>query len=662
MTLLLVPVLPVLAGLAALALPRFGAWLLPLALAADLALLAILPGAAVGVEWLRAGPFALRLGLEATPLPWGAALVVCAVALMVSVHAVGYMRGAPGGRRLTAGLGGFVAAMLVVVLAADMITLFAGWELMGVASFALIAHSWSSAEAKAAAVRAFVMTRAGDAGLLLAWLIPLTLLGTVEIDAVNAAGLPPAAATAMAALLLWGALGKSAQLPFSAWLPEAMVAPTPVSALLHSATMVAAGSYLLLRLYPALSAVPVALDMVLLAGAATALLAALIATAQTNIKRIGAWSTASQIGETMMATGLGGPLAAAFHLTTHAVFKATLFLASGAVQKAMGGIEIPRLGGLGRRMPWTAAAYFAAALGVAAVPPLAGFWSAEAIMAHAAARGPLAATVLVLLAALAGIYIGRAAGATFLGPPAPGLRHARDPRPTMLWPMLIMAAAVAVAGWLLHGRLAPLLPFAAAAPAPWFWRLAVAGAALAGFGHGLWRGARFAAAPAAGRFPRALEGGVALVPAAATAAAWRLAAFCDAVERRLDGATRAAAARLMPGAARGTVAVERRLEGAARALATRLMPGAARETVAVEHLLDVAAARLAGGGAWRLALRAERSERLGFGRGGDGLALGIGVGGTAAARLQSGKVFLYTLALFAWTLILAAAAALTFWT
>ncbi|MFY9295035.1 MAG: NADH-quinone oxidoreductase subunit L, partial [Methylorubrum rhodinum] len=422
--LLAIPLLPLLAATAALGIGRRLPWgggeLVVGAVALSLASLASLPSdAALSATWFESGGYRLTVGLAATPLTWFVAAVVAGVAFCVGLYSLGYMAGRDDRPRFFAELGLFVGAMLALVLSNSLALLFAAWELVGLASFLLIGFDHAEPGAAEAAAKAFLMTRIGDVGLLLGWLLALAAVGTTDVDvlvgAVEGGRIAPGTVTAMALLMLAGAVGKSAQLPLSGWLPDAMVGPTPVSALLHSATMVAAGVFLVLRLYPVFAASPVALDTLFWVGAATALAAGLIATAEADLKRVLAWSTCSQLGEMMVALGLGGPRAAAFHLAAHAAFKSTLFLAAGIVQERAGTRALGRLGGLARALPFAGAAFLVAALSLAGVPPLSGFLSEEAILAVASRHGPGTGSLVVLLVLLGGIYIGRAGAATFLG-------------------------------------------------------------------------------------------------------------------------------------------------------------------------------------------------------------------------------------------------------
>lgn len=339
--LLLVPLAPLLTALVLLGwgpkLAGRGAWLSVLAAAASLGSLLFLSGQAPGFStvWLETGGLSLTLGLSLTPLSWLVALLVAGAGVLVTFYAAGYIADEPDRARFDTALSFFIGAMLTLVLSNSLLLLFVAWEAVGLASYLLIGFWYDRGDARRAALKAFLMTRLGDLGLLLGWVWVLLRLGTTDIDgflgAVAQGTFPAVELTPVALLFLLGAIGKSAQLPLTAWLPDAMAGPTPVSALIHSATMVAAGVYLLVRLFPLFEAAPGVLAVIFWVGALTALFAALVATTQTDLKRVLAWSTVSQLGEMVLVLGLGGAYAATFHLATHAAFKATLFLAAGAV-------------------------------------------------------------------------------------------------------------------------------------------------------------------------------------------------------------------------------------------------------------------------------------------------------------------------------------------
>ncbi|MFZ0241068.1 MAG: NADH-quinone oxidoreductase subunit L, partial [Desulfobacterales bacterium] len=486
------------------------------------------------------GDYHLTLGFKLDRLSFYTAVFVAAVAGLVNLYARGYMSSEAGRARFFAQMAFFTGAMLTLVLAGSFLVLFAAWEWVGLASFLLIGFHYREQGVPAAAKKAFLITRIGDMGLLLGWLWVLLLMGTTDIAALleksHLARFDSRTLTAIALLFLLGAVGKSAQLPLSVWLPPAMIGPTPVSALIHSATMVAAGVYLLLRLYPLFAAAPMALEVVFWVGGATALFAALAATTQADFKRVLAWSTISQLGEMFFAVGLAGPLAAFFHLLTHGAFKATLFLTAGAVQHGTGHRDLESLGGLWRKMPVTAAVFGIAALALAAVPPFSGFFSEDHILSAAVGRGFPAGGFLLLLVFLAGVYISRVGTAVFGRWPAAPEPAGEDPDRFMQAAMIVLAVFAAGLGWALSHTIGHMVPFEKhGAELTAGWKIAAVLAAATGIGWGTTRVIRHGPVPALGTFWSGLESGL----NQATGFIGRIVAGSTrrltTVERRADG-------------------------------------------------------------------------------------------------------------------------------
>jgi NADH-quinone oxidoreductase subunit L len=409
-------------------------------------------------DWIVSGGVAVRAGAVYDRLSALMAQVVTGVGFLIHVYSAGYMAGDPGYARYFAALNLFVASMLILVLGSNLLVLFVGWELVGLCSYLLIGFWFQREQAASAGRKAFLVNRVGDAGFLLGVLVLAVSGGTLEISRLGegAARLEPGLLTAVTLLLFWGATGKSAQLPLYVWLPDAMEGPTPVSALIHAATMVTAGVYMIARLHPLFEAVPVTLGVVATVGAVTALFAATAALAEWDLKRVLAYSTISQLGYMFVAMGTLAAPAGLLHLTTHAFFKATLFLAAGSVMHALGGtVDMRRLGGLALSMRGTFLAFAAGALALAGVPPFAGFVSKDLILQHAYAHarsGGSAVPWLVglLTAFVTSVYITRAAVYTF-APPASHRGHPHDPPPSMAWPMAALAV-LSVAGGLLGAR------------------------------------------------------------------------------------------------------------------------------------------------------------------------------------------------------------------
>ncbi len=425
--------------------------------------------------WLRLGNGALRLGWLLDPLAGFMLVMVAAIGLLIFVFSLGYMKEDANAARFFCFLSLFAAAMLGLVLAGSLLLLFVCWELVGVASYLLIGFWFDRPAAAAAAKKAFIITRIGDLGLLLGilWLYDSsgTLLfydggrGCLEAASLGAlAGTPTvgglAVSTAIGLLIFCGAIGKSGQFPLHVWLPDAMEGPTPVSALIHAATMVAAGVFLIARVYPlmaadqALSGAPLhALTVVAAVGAFTALLGAAIACAQSDLKRVLAFSTISQLGYMMLALGVGSWVAAIFHLLTHACFKALLFLGAGSViQAAHHEQDMRRLGGLGRRMRLTFAAFGVGMMALAGVPFLfSGFWSKEAILGAARAWpvSPLPLWVALGGVVLTAFYMTRLTSEVFLGRPrSDAADQARESPPVMTIPLVVLAVGAIGLGFL----------------------------------------------------------------------------------------------------------------------------------------------------------------------------------------------------------------------
>jgi proton-translocating NADH-quinone oxidoreductase chain L len=418
---------------------------------------------AVQAPWIQAGrldvPFALRAdGLTSVML-----LTVTFIGSLIAIFAIGYMHGDPGYPRFFAEISLFIFSMTGLVLADNFLVLYAFWEGVGLCSYLLIGFWFSKPSAAAAARKAFLVTRLGDVGFLLGIILLWFMAGyDLSYEAVFAhpSSFDSKLRLTACLLLLCGAVGKSAQFPLYVWLPDAMEGPTPVSALIHAATMVTAGVYLVARCTPLFVLEPTAQIIVAVIGGITALLAALIALTQTDLKRVLAYSTISQLGYMFIALGSGAVVASIFHLFTHAFFKALLFLAAGSVMHAMGGvIDMRRFGGLRHVLKITHATFLCGAAALAGVPLLSGFWSKDEILDgcfHAWERQTQYANVYFLIliiglltAGLTAFYTFRAYFLTFWGeeriPPEAG-HHAHESPPVMTIPLVILAVGAVVAG------------------------------------------------------------------------------------------------------------------------------------------------------------------------------------------------------------------------
>ena len=424
--------------------------------------------------WISAGPLTVDWAVLVDPLSTIILLLVTWVGLLIHIYSVGYMHGDERYSRYFAYLNLFAASMLVLVLGASFLTLFVGWELVGLCSYLLIGFWFERRDYATAAKKAFVVNRIGDVGFLIAMFVVFGAFGSLSfldvLPEAAALGAGSLTAVAICALLFVGAAGKSAQIPLYVWLPDAMAGPTPVSALIHAATMVTAGVYLLARTSPLWALVPEIGLVVAYIGAATALVAALIACAQNDIKKILAYSTVSQLGYMFIAVGLGDHIAGVFHLLTHGFFKALLFLAAGSVMHALANnTDVWRMGGLTNRMPLTTFTSAVGVLAIAGFPFLSGFFSKEEILV-AALDTPGAAPIWFIGAFVAGLtafYMTRWFVLVFLGAPRwaqiePTL-HPHESPLTMTIPLLLLAAASAVGGLInaqgedgfLHGWLEP---------------------------------------------------------------------------------------------------------------------------------------------------------------------------------------------------------------
>ena len=393
--------------------------------------------------------------------------VVSIVALMVMIYSTEYMRGEVRYGWYYAVLSLFVAAMLTLVLSGNLIQLYLAWEGVGLASYLLIGFYWEKQSAAEAAKKAFITTRVGDVGLLIGIILLWRATGTFDIQQIIAAAtsgqIGETYLTVAMLFLFAGAAGKSAQFPLHVWLPDAMEGPTPVSALIHAATMVVAGVYLVARFSPVFAEVLIARDVVLYIGLFTAFMAATQGLVSNDIKRVLAYSTVSQLGFMFVALGVGAVGAAMFHLFTHAFFKALLFLGSGSVIHATHQQEVEGLGGLRHKMPVTAATFIVGSLALAGIPIFAGFFSKDEILHALIGEGPTwAYVVLAGTAVLTAIYTTRLVILTFFGEPKDhhAYDHAHESGPAILGPLVILAVLATVAGFFVFDQVGEALGFA----------------------------------------------------------------------------------------------------------------------------------------------------------------------------------------------------------
>ncbi|GAA4305828.1 NADH-quinone oxidoreductase subunit L [Klenkia terrae] len=425
-------------------------------------------GRSVGVDlftFISTGRLDVSAGLLVDPLSMTFALLITGVGALIHVYSVGYMAHDPARRRFFAYLNLFVAAMLLLVLGNSFVALYVGWEGVGLASYLLIAFWYTRPAAATAAKKAFIMNRVGDVGLALAIFLMFTQLGTTSYAGVlgSVGLLAGGTVTAIGLLLLLGACGKSGQFPLQAWLPDAMEGPTPVSALIHAATMVTAGVYLIARSAPIFDAAPVAQTVVVVIGAITIMIGAIAGCAYDDIKKVLAWSTVSQIGYMFLAVGLGpiGYAAGIAHLLTHGFFKAGLFLGAGSVMHGMGDqTDMRRFGGLATKMKTTFVTFGLGYLALIGFPFLSGYWTKDAIIEAAFDRGGVSGYLLggvaVLGAGLTAFYMTRLMLLTFFGKPRweDGV-HPHESPAVMTLPMVVLAVGSVAAGFVLV-QLAPL--------------------------------------------------------------------------------------------------------------------------------------------------------------------------------------------------------------
>ena len=425
-------------------------------------------------SWIVAGDFEASVTALVDPLTGVMLLVVTGVGLLIHVYSIGYMHHDPGYPRYFAYLNLFVFSMTMLVLAGNFLLLYVFWEAVGLCSYLLIGFWYQRETAAAAGKKAFIVNRVGDFGFGLAIMWIWVTLGTLDYAAVfkGMETLAPATATGIALLLFMGACGKSAQVPLHVWLPDAMEGPTPVSALIHAATMVTAGVYMVARSHAIFERSGVALDVVLWIGVATALFAASVGLVQTDIKRVLAYSTVSQLGYMFAGVGLGAYAIGVFHLLTHAFFKALLFLGAGSVIHGLGGEQdLRKMGGLAPRMVITTITMTIGAAGLAGFPGLAGFFSKDEILAAAFHQNRAAWALLLVGAFMTAFYTFRMIFLAFLGAPRMSkevAHHIHESPPVMTVPLVVLAILTIVTGWILgvpsdegtrfQRFLAPVLP------------------------------------------------------------------------------------------------------------------------------------------------------------------------------------------------------------
>lgn len=416
--------------------------------------------------WIISDGFMASVGFLVDPLTAVMLIVVTTVSSLVHIYSIGYMHGDKGYYRFFSYLSLFTFSMLMLVMANNFLQLYFGWEAVGLCSYFLIGYWYEKKSASDAGKKAFIVNRFGDFGFGLGVILLFLTLGTLHYEPVfntiggvagqtiNIMGTDFDLITVIALLLFCGAVGKSAQIPLHVWLPDAMEGPTPVSALIHAATMVTAGVFMVARCSPIFDLSHTAMNVVAITGGVTAMFAATIALVQNDIKRIIAYSTVSQLGYMFLACGVGAYAAGIFHLFTHAFFKALLFLGAGSVMHAMSGeLNIQKMGGLKKHMPWTYWTFLLASLSIAGIPGLAGFFSKDEILWRAYSAGPLGKVVWALGAAtalLTAFYSFRIIFLTFHGKfrgTHEQKHHLHESPKAMVLPLVILATGAVAAGW-----------------------------------------------------------------------------------------------------------------------------------------------------------------------------------------------------------------------
>ena len=405
--------------------------------------------------WIQSGTFTLGCDFAVDRLTAVMLLVVTGIGSLIHIYSIGYMAHEHGPHyggyyRFFAYMNLFMFFMLVLVLAANFLVLFVGWEGVGLCSYLLIGFYFEKKFATDAGNKAFIVNRIGDFGFSLAMFYMVKSFGSLDFATVfqKAPTAPESVLTLIGILLMVGAAGKSAQIPLYVWLPDAMAGPTPVSALIHAATMVTAGVYMTSRCWPIYTHAPLAMEVIAVIGLATAFVAATIGTAQNDIKKVFAYSTVSQLGYMFVGVGVGAFSAGIYHLVTHAFFKALLFLGSGSVIHALSGEQdLRNMGGLRRKIPWTFWTMISAALAIAGVPPFAGFFSKDAILLAAYHHSPWMYWLGTLTAGITAFYVFRAIFLAFFGTYR-GDGHPHESPPVMTVPLAILALLSVAGGFM----------------------------------------------------------------------------------------------------------------------------------------------------------------------------------------------------------------------
>jgi NADH-quinone oxidoreductase subunit L len=407
-------------------------------------------------NWISTGNFSATIGFYLDPLSSLMLLIITGVGLLIHVYSIGYMHDDEGFNRFFSYLNLFVFFMLLLVMGSNYLLMFVGWEGVGLCSYLLIGFWFKNQNYTSAANKAFIMNRIGDLGLILGVILIFVQFGSVEYTEVfsktSSLTIDTPIITLITVLLFIGAMGKSAQIPLYTWLPDAMAGPTPVSALIHAATMVTAGIYMVARNNVLYTLSPVSMQLILVVGLATALFAATIALTQNDIKKVLAYSTVSQLGLMFVALGVGAYSSGIFHMATHAFFKALLFLGAGSVIHALQGEQdIRMMGGLKKYLPITYITFFIGVLAISGIPPFAGFFSKDEILAHAFENNVGAWAIALLASLLTVFYMFRLLFLTFFGNTRASqetIHHIHESPKNMAIPLIVLAVLSVVGGFM----------------------------------------------------------------------------------------------------------------------------------------------------------------------------------------------------------------------
>lgn len=406
------------------------------------------------INWINTAGFSANIAFLVDPLSVVMLLIITGVGFLIHVYSVGYMHDDGGFSRFFSYLNLFVFFMLILVMGSNYLLMFVGWEGVGLCSYLLIGFWFKNHNYNKAANKAFIMNRIGDLGLLLGMILIFINFNSINYSDVlaNPSRVDPEMITCIAILLFIGAIGKSAQIPLYTWLPDAMAGPTPVSALIHAATMVTAGVYMVVRNNALYSLSPLALQVILVVGLCTAIFAATIALVQNDIKKVLAYSTVSQLGLMFVALGLGAFSSGIFHMATHAFFKALLFLGAGSVIHALQGEQdIRMMGGLKKYLPVTYATFMIGVVAISGIPPFAGFFSKDEILAHAFEHNPMVWGLAVLASLLTVFYMFRLFYLTFWGSERADshvMQHIHESPRSMAVPLIILAVLSFAGGFI----------------------------------------------------------------------------------------------------------------------------------------------------------------------------------------------------------------------